>query len=204
MRTQLAVLVALLSVAVVSGCTTTSSGTPLPGSSTSASSTEASSDDLPSDGAPKVENPLDVSQFEQSPCDVLTAEDANTLNVPATGRQDGDSSGESCYWNNPETRGSLSVSFLSSEDRGLSAVYARKGKYAYFEPIDDVEGHPGVAFNPDKDEPTIDCGVMVGVTDQLVFMTRVALSEGNVGRRKPCDAAAQAAGMMMKTMQEAA
>lgn len=202
MRTRLPLVIAVLGMLVVSGCTTTSPGTPLPGSSTGSSADS----DLPTDGAPKVENPLDVSRFEQKPCDVLTPEDAEELNIPATGEQEGDSLGETCYWRNTQTRGSLAASFFSGDKRGLSSVYqeAKGSDFPYFEPIGDVEGHPAVAYNTEEEAPRTDCTVAVGLSDQLVFTARVALSDANLGRRKPCEVAADAAGMMMKTMLGAA
>lgn len=190
---------------MATGCTVASEGTPRPASSAS-TETSAGSEGLPSDGAPKVENPLDVSHFEENPCDALTPEDAKELNIPATGEQDGDASGERCLWYNSETRGSLSVGFFSGDKLGLSGVYrdAKDGKFAYFEPIDDIEGYPAIAYNPDAEDPVIDCGVVVGIADQLAFMARVDLSDANIGQRKPCEMAAKAAGMMLRTMQEAA
>jgi hypothetical protein len=211
MNRRLPLIAAALSVVVVAGCTTTSEGTPSPDSSSPSDSSDQSSDepapsdDLPSDGAPKVENPLDLSHFEQNPCDALTSEDAQTLNMPLPGEQTGDSLGETCHWRNSETRGSVFLNFLPGDKRGLSSVYreAKGSDFPYFEPIEDIGGQPAVAYNPDVAEPSIDCTVAVGATDQLVFSVRVALSDANIGQKKPCDVAADVAGMMLKTMQEA-
>jgi hypothetical protein len=204
-RTRLLLVLAVLAVAT--GCTVTSEGTPRPTSSDSANTeTSADSEALPSDGAPKVENPLDVSHFEENPCDALTSEDAKELNVPATGEQSGDAIGETCHWRNSQTRGFLSITFLSGEKRGLSSVYreAKEVKFPYFESIDDVEGHPAAAYSTAEEKATIDCAVAVGVTDQLAFIAHVALSDANIGQKDPCEMAAKAARMMMRTMREAA
>jgi hypothetical protein len=206
-RSRLSLLIATLGLVLVTGCTTTSEGTPLPGpTTTNASPDEPTSDDLPSDGAPKVDNPLDAAHFEQNPCDALTPEDAQTLNVPSTGEQTGDSLGKGCQWINKQTSGSLSIDFFSGDKRGLSSLYqeAKRNNFPYFAQIDDIEGHPAVAFHPEVAKPTADCVVAVGVTDQLVFDTRVAVSDANIGKKNPCDLAAQTASMMLKTMREAA
>jgi hypothetical protein len=206
-RNRLPLIVATLGVLVATGCTTTSEGTPLPGStSTSASSDEPSSGDLPSDGAPKVNDPLDVSHFEKNPCDALTPENTQTLNLPPDGEQKGDSLGETCYWRNSQTRGTVGLHFTSGDKRGLSSLYreAKRDNFAYFEPIDDIEGHPAVAYFPDAKKPTITCVVAVGLSDQLMFAAQVDLSDANIGHKDPCEAAAQVAGMAMKTMREAA
>lgn len=208
MRSRLPLVIATLSLIVVAGCTTTSEGTPLPGSTATseAPSNEPSSDDLPSDGAPKVEKPLDAGRFEQNPCDALTPEDAQTLNLPPDGEQKGDSLGETCYWRNSQTRGALGLHFFSGDKRGLSSIYreAKRDDFKYFEPTEDIEGHPAVAYFPDAEKPTITCAVAVGLSDQLAVAAQVDLSDANIGHKDPCEAAAQVAGMAMKTMQEAA
>jgi len=213
-RTRLPLIVATLGLLVATGCTTTSEGTPLPGSTTPTetssgsdqSSGEPPSDDLPSDGAPKVEKPLDASHFEQTPCDALTPEDAQTLNVPAAGEPTEVAFGKGCRWRNKETQGVVGIQFFSTDKRGLSSVYqeAKGSDFPYFEPLDDIEGFPAVAYDPETEKPTGDCTVAVGVTDQLVFTVQLDLSSANIGHKDPCVVAAQAAGMMAKTMREAA
>jgi len=191
-------------MAAVGGCTVPSAGTPLPASSVQPPS--GSDGDLPSDGAPKVENPLEASHFERKPCDVLTSEDAETLNIPPTGEQKSNPAiGESCLWYNHDTGGSLAATFYSKDKGGLSSVYreARTESWAYFERIDDIEGHPAVAFTLKEEKPEYGCVVVVGLTDQLTFSADVALSDANVGKSEPCPLAAKAAGMMVRTMQEA-
>lgn len=207
-RTRLPVVLAVVGMVVVSGCTVPSEGTPLPATSTQEPSSGSNSD-LPSDGAPKVENPLDASHFEQKPCDALKPEDAKTLNVPPEGEQQkGSNLGEWCMWFNHDTNGSLSAYFFSGDERGLSSVYreAHATGWAYFERIDDVEGHPAVVYNLSrkKEQPKEGCTVAVGLTDQLVFTADVSISDAKLGNADPCPYAVQAAGMMMRTMQEAA
>jgi hypothetical protein len=209
MRNRLPLIVAAFSVAVATGCTTATAGTPLRSSTTSkAPSSDAppnSSDDLPSDGAPKVENPLDISHFEQSPCDVLTTGQSQELNIPATGEQQSDALGESCTWRNSETRGMVTIKIFSGVNRGLSSIYqeAEAKDFQHFEPINSIDGYPAVAYNVDSPEPTADCSVAIGVTDQLAFDMTVALSNANINKKNPCELAATVAAMALKTMREA-
>lgn len=197
----------MLGLVVAAGCTTTSEGTPRPGSTTEApSGTSPSSGDLPSDGAPKVENPLDVSRFEQSPCDALKPEEAQGLNVPATGEPTEIAFGKGCRWQNVQTQGVVSIQFFSTVKDGLSSVYReeKSSGFAYFEPIDDIEGFPAVAYDPEEKKPAADCSVAVGVSDQLSFTVKLGLSSANIGEKDPCQLAAQVADMMTKNMREAA
>jgi hypothetical protein len=206
---KMPVVIAALSAALATACTTTSAGTPLPGSTSPSSVSPEQptpNDELPSDGAPKVENPLDVSRFEQNPCEALTAEDAQGLNLPTTGEPTEVAFGNGCQWRNKQTQGSAGIQFFSSIERGLSAVYAEaKGSdFPYFEPIDDIEGYPAVAFDTKVAKPVASCTVAVGVADQLVFDVVVDLSDANLNKKDPCELAIQVAGMMMNRMQEAA
>jgi hypothetical protein len=206
MRSGLSLVVAVLGVALVSGCTVATAGTPEAASTrTSSSSPSNPEEGLPSDGAPKVDNPLDVSHFEEHPCDALTAEDAKELNIPAGGSQSDNGAGLSCDWINHKTRGALRVSFFSETGRGLSGVYeeAKGSDWPLFKRIDDIEGHPAVAFNTSQAKPVYDCAVSIGLTDQLHFTTTATLSDANAGKRDPCEAAAHAASMVMRTMEAA-
>lgn len=209
MRSRLPLALALVGTVVVSGCTVTSAGTPQPASSTQPSSDAPpnAGGELPSEGVPKVENPLDASHFEKHPCDALKPEDAKALNVPPDGeQQEGSTLGEWCVWNNRDTNGSLGVYFFSGDKRGLSSVYqeAHTTGWAYFERIDDIEEHPAVAYIIKEHTPKDVCTVAVGLTDQLVFTADVSVSDANLGKADPCPLAAKAAGMMMRTMKEAA
>ena len=194
----------------LTGCTTMSPGTPLPTPASSTDETPSSrpsepggGDELPSDGAPKVPNPIDASHFEQNPCDSLTPSQAQGLDLGAGKRLD-TSFGRGCNWRNSETGGSVSIDFSSEDKRGLSSAYrsANKGEFTYFEPIDDIEGHPAVAYDITAGKPTTACFVAVGVTDELTFSTMVTLSPSNVGEKEPCETSAMVAGMMLKNMQE--
>jgi hypothetical protein len=208
MRTRMPLVAALLGVAVASGCTSATAGTPHAVSSQTSSTSDqppGSGDDLPSNGAPKVDNPLDVSRFEEHPCEALTPADAETLNVPTPGKQADNGFGQSCDWINSKTRGALGVSFFSKVDSGLSSLYreAKSANWPLFERVADIEDHPAVVYSPSEAEPTIECSVAIGLTDRLAFTTNASLSDANIGKKNPCDAAAEAAGLLMRNMEAA-
>ncbi len=215
MRVRPHLVFAFVSLGVLAaGCTVTSAGTPSPGATQPAgTSTESSSssgepapqpnDELPSDGAPGVEDPMDVTQFEQDPCRALTAAQARELNVPTTGKATEIAFGKGCTWMNTDSGGQTTIQFFSSDERGLSSIYreAKGSDFEYFEPIDDIEGYPAVEYNIDEENPDTDCTVAVGVTDRLAFTNTTWLSSNNVGHDEPCDVAVRVTTMMMKTMQ---
>ncbi len=203
-------LIAIVCCAVA-GCTTTSVGEPTaaPMSETSTEPAPPSTgegDDLPTDGAPKVEEPLDISRFEQDPCSTLATDQIKNLNLPATGEEEAIPYGVGCTWRNPSTRGSASVGILNGTGTGLSGAYAadKRGDYAYFNPLPDVEGYPAVATDLEDRRSSGICIVLVGVTDEVAVQFSVRLSEANVGQKEPCEVAADVAGMALQTMKDGA
>lgn len=197
---------------IVAGCTTTSEGEPSPATTTETGevSTESSTaptssdvDDLPSDGAPKVDEPLDTTRFQQDPCTVLTASQAQQeLNLSPQGEPEDVAYGNGCNWSNPQSRGLVSIEFLTGNTRGLSALYAanERGEYPYFVEMPPVEGYPAVASDIEDRRPRGICIVAVGVTDELIFDVYLQLSQANVGKVEPCEMAARVAGLALRTM----
>jgi hypothetical protein len=204
-------LVTVLGVALLGGCTTTSAGEPGPAPSAPARTESPASpsisdgpDNLPSDGAPKVSNPFDAARFEQDPCLALSASQADELNVVHPGEPYDGTFGNACEWRGRnQSGGRAAIDFLSDEPRGLSSVYRsnNRGELAYFEPLDEVAGHPMAAFGLDDTRKSVgDCAVAVGLTDELVVTVFLTLSRANVGHKDPCEIGSQVAEMMLTTM----
>lgn len=196
----------------LAGCTTISRGEPVSATTSEVSTSNSTSppsggaDDLPSHGAPKVENPLDTTRFQQDPCSILTASQAqDVLKLSPQGELEDTAFGKGCEWANPDTRGEVHIGFLTGNTRGLSAAYAanQRGEYPYFIKLPPIEGYPAVASDIEDRRPEGICIVIVGVTDQLTFDVALHLSQANVGNKEPCEVAAQVAGMALQTMKEA-
>ena len=206
MRIRLALISVAAACVVGAGCTTTAAGVPVPDrvNSTGAPTSEEPPPDeeLPSDGAPKVENPIDASHFAENPCDALTPDQASGLNVEPEGTRSDTAFGPGCAWRNPDTGSNFHFGVLTKTKRGLSDTYRsnESGEFTYFDPIADLEGFPAVAFDTDEKKPTIQCSVVVGLTDELTIQTLTQLSRANVGQRDPCEAAIMATGETMKTI----
>ena len=198
----------------LAGCVTVSKGDPSPDPKSEVSTTNPSSpsssgseEDLPSDGAPKVEEPLvDASRFEQDPCSILTAAQAQELDLPAAGEQQDGALGLDCEWFNPDTRGEVTISSLANNRRGLSGFYAanQRGEYAYFTELPPIEGFPAIATDVTDRRPEGRCIVVVGVTDQLAFGVSLQLSQVNVGQQDPCETAVMVTGIALQTMKKGA
>jgi hypothetical protein len=208
-------LIGLLGLLVLGGCTVQSQGSPRPTrGSTDTSTTEQSPSsieetpggtNLPNHGAPNVENPLDITKFLRDPCKALTAEQAAELNVPTTGAGSANTLGQVCEWKNPDTRGFVNIEMREKNASGLSALYAadKNGKYPFFDVLPPIEGYPAVAYDVTDERDRGICAVSVGVANDLSFAVGLELSPANIGTKDPCETAASVAGMMMKTMKEA-
>lgn len=215
----IAALAVLACAAAAAGCTTLSQGHATPTSTSSSSSEEGTTssaptsdesdieetpgdEELPSHGAPKVQNPLDVSRFEQDPCLALTQAQAQALNVPYPGEPGELAFGKACSWGISGMRsGRVSIDFLSEDPTGLSSAYKsnENGEFAFFEPLE-ILGFPAVAFDITDGRSSGQCAVGVGTSDTLAFTVNVVLSGVNVGVKDPCEETAKVAEMMLQNM----
>src|SRR6476469_1028962 len=202
-------LASLLSLALTSGCTIPSKGDPLPAGSSDATAPHTSSTaaELPYAGAPKVSDPLDTSTYEKDPCKSLTADQAEYLTLPRTGRPtENEVLGVGCDWRNEQTRGDVQIVFLVDDPRGLSPEYDadKRGEWEYFKELPNIEGYPAVIRLGTDDREIGHCTVVAGAADDMAFETILRLSQANVGQKDPCDKASEVAGMALKTMKEQA
>lgn len=208
-------LLALLSAVLATSCTTVSEGEPGPASTPTSDGetigstppdTSQPSDELPTDGAPAVANPLDTTAYQQDPCKALTSAQARELNVTPTSEIYDGGLGNGCQWFNEQTRGQTDVVFDDKDPRGLSALYAanKADKYEYFEQLAPIEGYPAIVRDVIDDRPRGNCTVVTGVTNEIAFEAIVQLSQANVGKKDPCDVAAQVAEMVLQTMKQGA
>jgi hypothetical protein len=201
-RVALSTLV-LVSVVVVSGCSTSEGGKPIATSGATASSGVTTSTD--NHGAPRVAVPLDGTSFLSTPCAVLTDTQLETLNLPKPGRPDTDSAlarsaGPSCLWQNSDTPSTIGFGFLSGNKNGLSDTYRGRERFeGYFEPTE-VDGYPAVFDDTSDFRADGSCNITVGISDTLAFR---AAEDGPLGV-KSCDRAKQVASMVIQTIRSGA
>jgi hypothetical protein len=207
-------LICLLTALLATGCTSVRDGQAQPTDSEPASSrptTPSSTSNsvpatgLPTHGAPKVQTPLNVGSFPQTPCGVLTPTQTQQLGVVSPGKQREGVTAPACTWANSETGASVGMQFETATKLGLSRTYELRNTDKYFIELPLIEGYPAVAAGSVDGRSTGLCQLWVGVTDQLAFTTSVSLSSrARQEKKDPCQAAQIAAGMMVKTMKGAA
>lgn len=206
---RLLIVVAILAVAA--GCTTTSAGSPLPvpgGGSTENSSAPSppAGTEVPYAGAPKVEDPLDTTQFQQDPCQALTAAQADKLNVRFPGESGEGPLGNTCeFRGRSDERALIDVRSLDKYPHGLSATYQaeKDGKWVHFAELPPIEGYPAVAYDGVDQRETGGCVVDVGTADEVAFEIVLQLSTDNIDKKDPCETAAMVAGLVLQTMKAA-
>lgn len=208
------ILIGLLSLAALGGCTVQSQGSPrstpiTPSAETTEQPPPSSKEtpngtSLPNHGAPNIDDPLDITEFLQDPCRALTAEQAEELSVPTTGAGSTNALGRVCEWENMDTRGFVNVEMREKNAAGLSALYAANdnGQYPFFDVLPPIDGYPAVAYDVADHRDQGICAVSVGVANDLSFTVGLRLSRGNVGKKDPCETATLVAGMMLNTMKE--
>ena len=154
-----------------------------------------------------MDDPLDTSHFEQHPCDTLTEDQTEPLNLPASGEpMKNVALGNGCEWKNKESRGYAQIVFADGAQDGLSSEYQANedGDWEYFEELPDIEGYPAISRAGTDSRDVGSCVVVVGVADDMVFESIAQLSRANVGQKDPCEMAALAAGLAVRTMKQGA
>ena len=112
--------------------------------------------------------------------------------------------GPSCDWVS-NGKGSTVAILTGNRDRGaggLVAVYRGKqaGLYAYAEPAPDVEGYPAVYAQITDRRSAGECGIFVGIADDLTFTVK---NSGFEGAQGSCDAVQKVAAAVVKTLKGA-
>ncbi|MGK3207686.1 DUF3558 domain-containing protein [Amycolatopsis sp. MEPSY49] len=207
MRRTVLMLSALL--LAITACSTTNPGTPSPSTDTASTTTPPESGSaVPGPGVPKVPNPIDVTRFKQAPCDALkAAQVAELLGPGVSGKSDLQApAGPSCAWDSPRvSQAGVTVVFTNADQLGLTSVYAAQGKqYRFFQPLAAIDGFPVVAYGVNDERTTRGrCAVALGVSDTQAVDIHVAQSEGNIGKKDPCDAAHDIASQVLGNLRGA-
>ena len=112
--------------------------------------------------------------------------------------------GPSCDWVS-NGKGNTIAILTGDRDKGVGAlvdVYRGKqsGLYAYAEPAPDVEGYPAVFAQITDRRSAGECGIFVGIADDLSFTVK---NSGFEGAQDSCDAVQKVAAAVVKTLKGA-
>ncbi|RSM65808.1 DUF3558 domain-containing protein [Amycolatopsis sp. WAC 01376] len=181
------------STPTVNGSPTPTSSGPNPGTSNPTS--------LPP-GVPRVEHPIDVTRFKQSPCTALTKTQVEELLGPgAEAKPRDESAGPACAWTVASFTPRVSVIFGSGPDGGTASVYAAKGNaYKLVEPLEPLDGYPVTAYGVIDRRAEGACSVSLGISDTQTIGIALTQSQANVGKKDPCDAAREGAVRVLATI----
>ncbi|WP_329052617.1 DUF3558 domain-containing protein [Amycolatopsis sp. NBC_01488] len=207
MRRPFAVL--CISLLALTGCTTSTNGTasPSPNPTGQPTSPSQESEAVPGPGVPKVETPLDISHFQQSPCDSLTTAQSQELlgsTVVAKPVVD-DQAGPTCNWDVPAvSQAGVGVTYFKATKLGLTGIYRSKDSvYPFFMPLEPIDGYPTVAFGTvDERNSKGRCSLALGTSDTEQVDISVSLSETNIGKKDPCAAAHDVAAKVLENLRK--
>lgn len=196
-RVRLPLAAALLPLAVAIGCGSQERGEAVPGPSPSSSE---SSQARPGSKAPPVTEPLEAGKYLDDPCASLTAPQQQSFAMEA-GTAGKNEIGVSCRWNVDGGATSVGVSYPTQNRNGLSNVYALNDSLGtgYFEPTE-IDGYPAVYQGAVDNRDRGDCGLAVGIRDDLFFLVVVRSDVGN----DSCKAAANVASAVIETIKAGA
>lgn len=197
------------SLLALTACTPETGGTASPSSSTPGqASSSGSADEVPGNGVPKVENPLDISHFQQTPCDSLTSDQSKELLGPdvTTKPAVDDPAGPTCHWNVPAiSQASVGVTYFKRTRLGITSIYkAKDTTYPFFMPMDPIDGYPIVAFGEtDERNSRGRCSIAIGTSDTQQVDLSISLPEAKIGKKDPCTAARDVASKVLDNLRKA-
>jgi hypothetical protein len=176
-----------LAALALAGCSQTTIGSANP-TTVAPSSATVSAPSQSSAKAPAVKTPLNASKFVGDPCLTLTQAQQQQFEGTKPGRRVDGAYGVGCAWNfgaNAST--GTSVGFVTTVTNGLTHLYEQNSagffKSGYFQPID-VEGYPA-AYNEVADNRTGgQCGLSVGISDNIFFDVLIQGRTGTDGCRR--------------------
>ena len=150
--------------------------------------------------APKVPNPLNVSEFEQDPCAVLSPAQANQVAGWTTSSKADGNVAPICTWMDSD-HNRLTIGFIPGNG-GLTTSYKNQdNKYGYFAVAPAIGGYPAVYSGPADDRNDGGCLVAVGVSDDEVYTTSVSFRKNlSPHYPDPCPIAVQTAEAAMTTL----
>lgn len=153
--------------------------------------------------APKVTQPLTNTQrYESDPCSAATTSEVEQLGGPVKGTSVYQSlPGKTCQWTFSNSTGNIAGAFITGNKDGLNSLYLqnRDGVLTTFKPVAPIEGYPAVVYSQ-GDEGIGNCGLAVGVRDDLTYTVLAHLRDGNPGLSDPCKMAAQLSADVIKRL----
>lgn len=195
---------ALAMVLATVGCSAEAPGqaVPLPGDGSSAPSTSTSG--ARTGEAPPINSPeLDLTRYESQVCDLLTPAQLAPFGISEPGKADEDVGGQTCTWHATDSSAgaSVDVGILTKTREGLAGIYARKHKFAWFEPAGEVNGYPAVHLDTASKGDEGVCTTLLGVRRDLAVDVTVHVNAVKSPEyKKACSVSDKAASSVIDTV----
>jgi hypothetical protein len=148
----------------------------------------------PGSGEPYIENPLDTSSIDNTPCDVTSKEQIESL--PGTIRnmmtESLGGNSQTCAWvfegKDGYSLGSVRAGInREAGTNGLQTLYKEEaaGNLGYFEELDPIKGYPVVAYERATKNQG-DCTMAVGFRNDVVYLISIGLRDDHPNYDDPC------------------
>ncbi len=191
-RLVLPLLAVTAAALVLTGCTGKRNGSASPAPSSDASS-------APSTGAaPRVPSPLDTSKIESDACAMISSSGRSDLKLGDGAPRQGPAGPSCTFQEAADPSNQIDATTVTANKNGLSDVYDTKANDEYFGETQ-VGDYPAV-FAAVKDYRTDgQCGLWIGVTDQLAVQIMVQYGHGP-GVGDPCSVATKFGEAVVSTL----
>nr|WP_042188517.1 DUF3558 domain-containing protein [Kibdelosporangium sp. MJ126-NF4]CEL18295.1 hypothetical protein [Kibdelosporangium sp. MJ126-NF4]CTQ97780.1 hypothetical protein [Kibdelosporangium sp. MJ126-NF4] len=133
--------------------------------------------------SPEITLPLDVRQYANDPCSMLTPGQPVTKDLVA-GSNEG---ANTCAWRARTPQQPLMTATVDLATGGLEALYGKRNRLPFFEATQ-VQGYPAVRYDPERAVPDEGrCTVSVGVAeDALLTITTTIADPKTLNYPVPC------------------
>lgn len=147
---------------------------------------------------------LDLAEYRNRVCDLLTLEQLAPLAIKSPGARADGEAGPACTWDppNPFSGAAVRVLIMSKLDNGWESVYQGKDRWAKFENAGEIKGYPAVHIQASKtDAEKGICSTDTGVRRDLVFEVNANVYEkGSADYKNPCSVSDRVAGLVIDTL----
>ncbi|RSM90524.1 DUF3558 domain-containing protein [Kibdelosporangium aridum] len=149
---------------VLSGCASRSQGI-----------TMATPPPSPSRLAPEVSLPLDIKQYADNPCSMLSQGQPVTKDL-AAGINEG---GSTCTWRAKTPQQPQMTATIDQVSGGLEGLYRKRVRLPFFEPTE-IQNYPAVRYDADRAVPDQGrCTVSVGVAEDVLLTVTTTIADPN-------------------------
>lgn len=204
MRTRLTVILAI-SLMGLAACNNPQHGSPsTPEASSKRSSNAATTSTSWPSELPRITDPVDVAPWMEHPCDVLTEQQLDDLDINTKPEPGSDTSAPSCKWGDLfDDQIVVDGDFGPDKESTIPGLYHNNelGRYAYFDPVA-IKDYPAVLYGISDDRDIGGCGMAIALRKGHTYVIGVDSNDDYPSYDEPCTVVKDVAEKIVTTMTE--